>query len=169
MRKRIAHGLASIFLVVSLGAAQRPTSSGSKDTQVTLPNQAIAGAKSGAPAKHRSPYQVGTASWYGEYFVGRATASGEPYNMYDLTAAHRTLPLGTWVRVTNLHNGKRVYVRINDRGPIVPGRIIDLSYSAAQSLHFASKGLERVRLDVVNPRDTQPLEVAMLRPVAYAR
>ncbi len=169
MRRRIAHGLASVLLVASLGAAQGPNSSGSKDTQVTLPNQALAGSKPESPAKlnHHSPYQVGTASWYGEYFVGRATASGEPYNMYDLTAAHPTLPLGTWVRVTNLHNGRRVYVRINDRGPIVPGRIIDLSYSAAQSLRFASKGLERVRLDVVPPRETQPEQVAMLRPVAY--
>jgi len=169
MRRRIAHGLASVLLVVSLGAAQGPNSSGSIDTQVTLPNQILAGSKPESPAKprHQSPYQVGTASWYGEYFVGRATASGEPYNMYDLTAAHPTLPLGTWVRVTNLHNGRRVYVRINDRGPIVPGRIIDLSYSAAQSLRFTSKGLERVRLDVVPPRETQPQQVAMLRPVAY--
>ncbi|MGA8153211.1 MAG: septal ring lytic transglycosylase RlpA family protein [Terriglobales bacterium] len=168
MRRRIAHGLASVLFVVSLGAAQGPNSSGSKDTQVTLPNQALAEAKA-EPARinHRAAYQVGTASWYGEYFVGRATASGEPYNMYDLTAAHPSLPLGTWVRVTNLHNGRRVYVRINDRGPIVPGRIIDLSYSAAQSLHFATKGLERVRLDVVAPRKSQPQQVAMLHPVAY--
>jgi len=169
MRRRIAHGLASVLLVVSLGAAQGPNSSGSKDTQVTLPNQALAGSETGSAGKSKQhlPYQVGTASWYGEYFVGRATASGEPYNMYDLTAAHPTLPLGTWVRVTNLHNGRRVYVRINDRGPIVPGRIIDLSYSAAQSLRFTSKGLERVRLDVVPPRQTQPEQIAMLRPVAY--
>jgi len=169
MRRRIAHGLASVLLVVSLGAAQGPNSSGSRDTQVTLPNQALAGSEPGSAdkSKRHLPYQVGTASWYGEYFVGRATASGEPYNMYDLTAAHPTLPLGTWVRVTNLHNGRRVYVRINDRGPIVPGRIIDLSYSAAQSLRFTSKGLERVRLDVVPPRGTQPEQIAMLRPVAY--
>ena len=69
--------------------------------------------------------------------------------MYDLTAAHPTLPLGSWVRVTNLHNGRAVVVRINDRGPIVPGRIIDLSYNTARVLHFESKGLQRVRLDVV--------------------
>jgi rare lipoprotein A (peptidoglycan hydrolase) len=169
MRRRIAHGLASVLFVVSLGAAQGPTSSGSNDTQVTLPNQALVRYSVESPTKPRrqSHYQVGTASWYGEYFVGRATASGEPYNMYDLTAAHPSLPLGTWVRVTNLHNGRRVYVRINDRGPIVPGRIIDLSYSAAQSLRFTSKGLERVRLDVVPPREKQPRQVAMLRPVAY--
>ena len=169
MRRRIAHGLASVLFVVSLGAAQGPNNSGSKDTQVPLPNQDAAGTKPETPAtsKHRSPYQVGTASWYGEYFEGRATASGEPYEMYDLTAAHPTLPLGTWVRVTNLHNGRRVYVRINDRGPIVSGRIIDLSYGAAQSLRFTSKGLERVRLDVVAPREPQTRQVAMLRPVAY--
>jgi rare lipoprotein A (peptidoglycan hydrolase) len=169
MRRRIAHGLASVLLVVSLGAAQRPNSLGSKDTQVTLPSQVRRGFRpeSSAQPKHQPAYQVGTASWYGEYFVGRATASGEPYNMYDLTAAHPTLPLGTWVRVTNLHNGRRVYVRINDRGPIVPGRIIDLSYSAAQSLRFTSKGLERVRLDIVPPREAQPRQVAMLHPVAY--
>jgi len=167
MRIRIAHGLAAILCVVSLGAAQGPTSSGSKDTQVTLPKPAVAESTPPAHTNRRSPYQVGTASWYGEYFVGRATASGEPYNMYDLTAAHPTLPLGTWVRVTNLHNGRRVYVRINDRGPIIPGRIIDLSYSAAKSLHFAEKGLARVRLDVVPPQAAQLQQVAMLHPVAY--
>ena len=163
MRRRLAHGLASVLLVVSLGAAQGPNSSGSKDTQVTLPNQALAGSKPEFPTKpkHQSPYQVGTASWYGEYFVGRATASGEPYNMYDLTAAHPTLPLGSWVRVTNLHNGRVVYVRINDRGPIIPGRIIDLSYGAAQVLRFKEKGLQQVRLDLAEPE-----QIAVLQPVA---
>ena len=82
--------------------------------------------------------------------------------MHDLTAAHPTLPLGSWVRVTNLHNGRVVYVRINDRGPIVPGRIIDLSYSAAQVLHFQNKGLQRVRLDLVSPREAAPEQLAML-------
>jgi rare lipoprotein A len=120
-----------------------------------------------ANPKHHEPYQVGTASWYGEYFEGRATASGEPYNMYDFTAAHPTLPLGSWVRVTNLGNGRRVYVRINDRGPIVPGRIIDLSYGAAQTLNFKDRGLQRVRLDVVSARRTQSQQIAMLQPIAY--
>src|SRR6202049_1448423 len=117
MRNQIAHGLASILLVVSLGAAQGPTSSGSKDTQSTTPRNEVARSRSGFRAKtiHRRPYQVGIASSYGEYFEGRATASGEPYNMQDLTAAHPTLPLGSWVRVTNLHNGSVVYVRINAR------------------------------------------------------
>jgi rare lipoprotein A len=87
--------------------------------------------------------------------------------MHDLTAAHPTLPLGSWVRVTNLHNGRVVYVRINDRGPIVPGRIIDLSYSAAQVLHFENKGLQRVRLDLASPRVAAPEQLAMLQSLAY--
>jgi rare lipoprotein A len=70
--------------------------------------------------------------------------------MYDMTAAHLTLPMGSYVRVTNLRNGRAVVVRVNDRGPIVPGRIIDLSYGAAQALQFKARGLQRVRLDLVN-------------------
>jgi rare lipoprotein A (peptidoglycan hydrolase) len=169
MRKQIAHGLMIVLCIVSLGAAQGPNSSGSKDTQVAIPRQFSEGFKPEPQilTKQHKPYQVGTASWYGEDFDGRATASGEPYNMYDFTAAHPTLPLGTWVRVTNLHNGRRVYVRINDRGPIVPGRIIDLSYGAAKALHFKDKGLQRVRLDIAKPHENQPQEVAMLRPVAF--
>jgi rare lipoprotein A len=78
--------------------------------------------------------------------------------MYDLTAAHPSLPLGTMVRVTNLHNGRAVVVRINDRGPIVPGRIIDLSYNTARVLDFKAQGLQRVRLDVVQ----EPQTIAVL-------
>ena len=92
---------------------------------------------------------MGTASWYGEYFDGKPTASGEDYDMYDMTAAHPTLPLGSYVRVTNLRNGRAVVVKVNDRGPIVEGRIIDLSYGAAQALQFQQRGLQRVRLDLV--------------------
>jgi rare lipoprotein A len=165
MRGRIAHGLASVLLVVSLGAAQGPTSSGSKAFQETV-FQPVVAYQAVTVNKHlQRPYEVGTASWYGSYFEGRTTASGEPYNMYDLTAAHPTLPLGTWVRVTNLHNGRKVYVRINDRGPIVPGRIIDLSYGAAEALQFKHKGLQRVRLDLATPEE-QPQQIAMLQPLA---
>ena len=158
MRGHIAHILATVLLVVSLGAAQRPTSSESVKTRSQK--------ETVEPGKttRTKPYQIGTASWYGSYFQGRATASGEPYDMYDLTAAHPTLPLGSWVRVTNLRNGRAVVVRINDRGPIVPGRIIDLSYNTARVLHFESKGLQRVRLDVVNSRTkTQPQMIASLQ------
>jgi rare lipoprotein A len=87
--------------------------------------------------------------------------------MYDLTAAHPTLPLGSWVRVTNLRNGRAVVVRINDRGPIVPGRIIDLSYNTARVLHFNSKGLQRVRLDVVNNRTTKTAPPQMIAALQY--
>ena len=169
MRNRIAHGLASVLMVVSLGAAQGPTSSGSKDTQSIIPIKAVVGPNSGShlTAHHKQPYQLGTASWYGENFEGRTTASGEPYKMHDLTAAHPTLPLGSWVRVTNLRNGRVVYVRINDRGPIVPGRIIDLSYGAAEVLHFQNKGLQRVRLDLASPREAAPEQLAMLQSLAY--
>jgi rare lipoprotein A len=165
MRRLFAHGLASVLVVVSLGAAQGPKGSGSKDIQVTI-TPPSAKAVSAKPKPH-APYQIGTASWYGEYFEGRATASGEPFNMYDLTAAHPKLPLGSWVRVTNLSNGRRIFVRINDRGPIIPGRIIDLSFSAAQALNFQQKGLQQVRLDLVSARETQPKQIAMIQPVAY--
>jgi rare lipoprotein A len=82
--------------------------------------------------------------------------------MYDLTAAHPTLPLGTMVKVTNLRNGRAVVVRVNDRGPVVEGRIIDLSYQAARELHLEHQGIQTVRLDLVS----EPQTVAVLRPVA---
>jgi rare lipoprotein A len=157
MRGYIARTLATVLLVASLGAAQRPASSESDKTRNVVSQVAR------SEADRAKPYQIGTASWYGDYFQGKATASGEPYNMYDLTAAHPTLPLGSWVRVTNLRNGRAVVVRINDRGPVVPGRIIDLSYNTARVLQFKSQGLQRVRLDVVRQRKTQPPMVASLR------
>jgi rare lipoprotein A len=85
----------------------------------------------------------GLASWYGKDFHGRKTASGERYNMYAMTAAHKTLPLGTYVQVVNLENNRRAKVRINDRGPFARGRIIDLSYQAAQKLGIAGKRTAR--------------------------
>lgn len=93
--------------------------------------------------------QTGMASWYGADFHGQPTASKEIYDMFDLTAAHRTLPFGTRVMVTNLKNGKSVEVRINDRGPFIRGRIIDLSYAAAQAIDMVKDGVVPVRLEVV--------------------
>ena len=104
------------------------------------------------PVYKRYPFryvQVGYASWYGKKFQGRPTASGEIYNMYAYTAAHRTLPLGTYVRVTNLSNGKSVVVKINDRGPFVKGRIIDLSYAAAKKIGMVKKGVQKVRIEAI--------------------
>ncbi|PIE45466.1 MAG: septal ring lytic transglycosylase RlpA family lipoprotein [Gammaproteobacteria bacterium] len=90
--------------------------------------------------------EIGTASWYGPGFHGRKTASGERYNMYAMTAAHKTLPLGSIVQVTNLDNGRKVKVRINDRGPFHGGRVIDLSKKAAQRLGVIKKGYIRVHI-----------------------
>jgi peptidoglycan lytic transglycosylase len=98
------------------------------------------------------PYQVGSASWYGKQFHGRTTASGEDFDMFEFTAAHRKLPLGTFVKVTNLKNGKWIIVRVNDRGPYVGNRIMDLSYSAARMLNFRD-GVERVRIDLIQPEN----------------
>lgn len=90
--------------------------------------------------------EVGVASWYGPKFHGRPTASGEIFDMHQLTAAHKTLPLGSWVQVTNLENGRSIQVRVNDRGPFVADRIIDLSYAAARALDMVDKGLARVHV-----------------------
>lgn len=91
----------------------------------------------------------GTASWYGPGFNGRLTANGERYNMDGLTAAHRTLPFGTEVRVTNRHNGKSVVVRINDRGPFHGNRVIDLSRKAATSIGMVGSGVAPVKIEVL--------------------
>ncbi len=93
--------------------------------------------------------EVGWASWYGKKFHGRQTASGEVYDMYQLTAAHKTLPLGTTVMVTHLKNDKSVMVIINDRGPFVKGRIIDLSYASAQAVGMVEEGVAKVRVEVL--------------------
>ena len=95
--------------------------------------------------------EVGLASWYGHPYHGRAAASGETYDMEQFTAAHRTLPFGTLVRVVNLENSKTVDVRINDRGPFVDDRIIDLSHAAAQAIDLIGPGTARVRIEVVQP------------------
>src|SRR5262250_1705705 len=149
MRKQLAHGLAVVLSIVSLGAAQKPNSSGSEHARSNVTRNAKQAGK--------KAYQVGVASWYGEYFDGKPTASGEPYDMYDMTAAHLTLPLGSYVRVTNLRNGRAVVVRVNDRGPIVAGRIIDLSYGAATALGYDKRGLQKVRLDLVKPIQRKPV------------
>ena len=164
MRRRIAQSLAIAF-IVSLGATQGPNSSEAKAASFNTAQTQSEVLKAQKPVKPK-PYQVGTASWYGEYFEGKPTASGEPYQMYDMTAASLTIPLGTYVKVTNLRNGKAVVVRINDRGPVVPGRIIDVSYGAAKALQFTSRGLQRVRLDLVtpNPAHATSVKLAQAQP-----
>jgi rare lipoprotein A len=101
------------------------------------------------PAIKTRRVQVGKASWYGRFFQHKRTASGEPFDMYQMTAAHRTLPLGSWVEVTDLKNDRSVVVRINDRGPVPKNRIIDLSYSAAKMLDMSENGIHPVRLELI--------------------
>lgn len=96
-------------------------------------------------------FQDGVASWYGPGFDGKKTSSGEVYNMHGLTAAHSVLPLNTLVRVTNLKNNKNVVVRINDRGPFVKDRVIDLSLAAAQKIGMVAQGTSPVRVSVIGP------------------
>lgn len=97
--------------------------------------------------------QNGIASWYGTKFHGKRTSSGEPYDMYAMTAAHKTLPLPTYVRVTNLENQRQIVVKVNDRGPFVGDRIIDLSYTAAIKLDMTTKGTAKVRIEALLPGD----------------
>jgi rare lipoprotein A len=106
----------------------------------------------------------GTASWYGTKFQGRSTSSGEPYDMYKLTAAHRNLPIPSYVRVTNLENQKTAIVRVNDRGPFHGGRIIDVSYAAAVKLGFASRGTANVFVEAVGPKDATVRSMASAVP-----
>ena len=146
---------AALCLAANVGAApvpnhQQPQVKSSaipmaqKSAQITRPQKS-------AKAEQK-PYQVGTASWYGKQFHGKTTASGEDFDMFEFTAAHRKLPLGTFVKVTNLKNGKWIIVRVNDRGPYVGNRIMDLSYSAARMLNFRD-GVERIRIDLVQPEN----------------
>jgi rare lipoprotein A len=115
-----------------------------------------------SPTVHRQHwFQFGRASWYGHALQGLPTATGEAYDMNGMTCAHRTLPLGSLVRVTNLRNHRSLVLRVNDRGPMVETRVVDLSYAAAKRLGFSHIGIVRVRLDLVDIKPS-PSEVAML-------
>ncbi|MFP5228241.1 MAG: septal ring lytic transglycosylase RlpA family protein [Acidobacteriota bacterium] len=135
----------------------------------------VAGAQAASPAEHFNPktvvshhrwYQLGVASWYGKFFEGRTTASGEPFDPSQLTCAHRTLPLGSVLRVTNLRNHKSVVVTVNDRGPVPEDRVIDLSKAAANALGFTDQGLAPVKVELIGPQDelAQLLMPAGLEP-----
>lgn len=145
-----------------------------------LPCLLLAGAWS-ACAPHRPPVSSGTsgspdgeviglASWYGPGFHGKRTASGEIYDQRDLTAAHKSLPFGTRILVRNLDNDRTCWVRINDRGPFIAGRVIDLSYSAAQALGVVGPGTARVRLEPrggeAAPGTVEPVASVAQAPIA---
>lgn len=110
----------------------------------------------------------GIASWYGEDFHGWMTANGEIYDMEALTAAHRTLPLGTAILVTNVENGKQVRVRINDRGPYLYGRVLDLSLAGARALDMVDSGVAAVQIEVVGDQSAGLVSVADLLPIPSA-
>lgn len=127
--------LALALAIVGLPAGARSTQPLAQTRSVRVPPPA--------------PFQVGTASWYGPRFQGKETTSGERFNMFALTAAHRKLPLGTRIRVTNLANFRSLILRVNDRGPVPKSRILDVSYAAARALGFRGQGLALIRIDVV--------------------
>ncbi len=148
---------ALIIAVMLSGCADTPAPAPSRDTP-SSPN-ALGRYKIGKPYRIKGTWyepeedfgykEVGMASWYGKQFHGKRTANGEIYNMNDMTAAHRTLPLPSMVRVTNLDNGRSVKLRVNDRGPFAKERIIDVSRRAAQMLGFKNKGVTRVKVEIV--------------------
>ncbi len=144
-RRRRA-GMLAVTLGLTASLAASPTV---KQENAAVPNNP----PSGKTLAKRHWFQIGKASWYGGKFNGRKTADGEVYDMYALTCAHRTLPLGSWVRVTNLNNRKSTLLRVNDRGPVPMDRILDLSYAAAQRLGMG--GLAKVRVEEVNPTDPE--------------
>jgi rare lipoprotein A len=159
MRPLLAHALVIFVSVTSLSAASRLNNSEGTRATNSVKKSGVAGATHSSTPKRQQtkarpkhhPYQVGRASWYGKKFHGKKTASGETYDMFQFTAAHKKLPLGTLVKVTNLRNDRWVIVRVNDRGPVPQSRIIDLSYGAAQVLGLRAYGVETVRLDLVQP------------------
>lgn len=136
----------AVMLTVGITSA---TSTHQETAGTAFPKAAANAPAATTPGKKpvRHWYQFGTASWYGQELQGHSTASGESFNMYDLTCAHRSLPLGSIVRVTNLRNRKSIVLRVNDRGPVPEDRIIDLSYAAAASIGI--RGIARVRLELL--------------------
>jgi len=150
-------------IVVGVAGAQA-VSPGEHLNQAPNPNAAPAAHSETRPARHHW-YQKGIASWYGKFFQGKPTASGQPYNEDAMTCAHRTLPLGSLLRVTNLRNHRSVIVRVNDRGPVPEDRVIDVSKAAADSLGFEQRGIAPVRVELIAP----PSEMAQLNSSEPAR
>jgi len=164
----------AIFMIAMLSAADHSAALAATEKkaspQPTIAKNAVKSpgkpaTKAKSATKSKKPFQqVGTASWYGPGLRGHKTASGEVLNPNALTAAHRSLPLDSKVRVTNLENGKSVDVVVNDRGPYFPGRVIDLSVRAAERLDIREQGLAKVRIEALTPE-----QVALVPPVETAR
>jgi rare lipoprotein A len=137
-RKRVTAGLMAIALSMTA-------------TVIAAPPRKLATTDVTTKSARLKWYQIGRASWYGKKFQGHRTADGEKFDMNALTCAHRTLPLGSWIRVTNLNNHRTAYVRVNDRGPVPETRILDLSYAAAKQLGI--HGISRVKIERVPAND----------------
>jgi len=137
-----------VFLVIVSAVPYAPSTSELPQVQKTVSKQPVTKTK-----KIKYDHTLyGKASWYGIPFHGRLTANGETYNMHVLTAAHKSLPFDTMVKVTNLINGESVVVRINDRGPYIRGRHIDMSYSAAKHLNMVGNGVIPVKLEIMRDK-----------------
>jgi rare lipoprotein A len=132
---------------------------GDHDKAVAPTSPSTATPKISPVGRLRQWFETGQASWYGLNFQGHKTATGEDFDMNALTCAHRTLPLGSWIRVTNLRNRKAVLVRVNDRGPMVDNRIVDLSYAAARAVGL--RGIGKVKLERVNIADPAVAKVLL--------
>ncbi|PMS30770.1 septal ring lytic transglycosylase RlpA family protein [Trinickia symbiotica] len=184
MKRRLHRFVGTLFAAGVLGGCAMPPSQTGDAKVTTITSRTGAGAplafgqnKPAAPAPAASDskladakpidesipdisgfHQVGRASWYGPWFHGRRTASGERFNMHALTAAHKTLPLSSYVRVTNTQNDKTVVVKINDRGPYVRGRIIDLSYAAARELGLQHDGTAHVKIVGLSQEEASEVE-----------
>ena len=140
-----------LFLIYFYGCANSPRYTTGNGGSVRSKSSKIATLKTSKKSrktKHRKVLK-GVSSFYAEDFHGKLTANGEVYDMYGVTAAHKTLPLGTVCRVTNLANSKSLILRINDRGPYIKGRILDCSYGAAKKLDFINQGTTKVKIEVI--------------------
>lgn len=150
LRRFFFYGPVLVLMMACWGAASGPNISDAKPVRnYTSPYGKCNKLDNGRSAQLS---QIGPASWYGRRFHGKLTANGERYDMHDMTAAHATIAMGTYVRVTNLDNGRAVVVRINDRGPFISGRVMDLSYAAALALQMGRKGLQNIRIDPMESR-----------------
>lgn len=157
MKKLLTILLVAVLPLISFAANEKNSSSHLEDISIKekLVNELLVNEKSeeGKPAEDEKKgvvFQTGGASFYGEKWNGRFTASGQRFNTELLTAAHKTLPFGTRVRVTNLSNNKSVVVTINDRGPFIKGRVIDLSKAAFREIENISKGVTKVKLEILD-------------------
>ena len=153
----VAGAFLTLAMGVSVQAASAPTVSAPAQTPQQPQTEKSQPKQAKVKPAHRW-FQLGRASWYGRRFQGRATANGEAFDMNQFTCAHRDLPLGSWLKVTNLRNRRSILVRVNDRGPMEPNRIVDLSYAAAHKLDIS--GIGRVRLELM-PKEGPALDAAV--------